>query len=74
MTDTDNEKINRDKIISLAREYVESVDCSCTGDWHSSCWKCLFQYNLNFLTDNQESAHSLPKEFTDQLEGFFKKP
>lgn len=46
----------RDKIISLAKEYVEAVDCSCpkSGENRNGvlpyvCWKCLFEYNLSFI-------------------------
>ena len=39
-------EIQKDKIISLTKEYVENRKCSCGP---SCCWRCLFEYNLNLL-------------------------
>lgn len=48
-------EIQKAKIISLAKEYVENTKCFCGA---ACCWKCLFEHNLNVLEYEQakESA------------------
>ena len=44
----------KDKIISLAKEYVENVECTCVGVGDGCCWKCLLEYNLGILEYEQD--------------------
>ncbi len=46
------EEFGKEKIISLAREFVESTECSCQRGF--VCWKCLFEYNLSFVDSNND--------------------
>ena len=49
--------IHENKIISLAKEYVENTPCFCKKTTPCCvCWRCLFEYNLNFIKAKDEET------------------
>jgi len=52
---------NKEKIISLAGEYVKNTECACSSSEYGGYWHCLFEYNVAFV-DAEAKPGSIIKD------------